>query len=250
MDIQSQKSQQNPQDESIDFIIKTFPKALDTTDSDVIRVGNYYLPYSTGFEIECDRDKENFNEELFISIPNLMEFKGNSGEERFRIPPGIKGLNCLYDISMTLKHNNLANPLSGIHYHIDFTDIYDLACKIDSTVKFLEIIDKYINIETREYALKELDTWNYIGTYNRREFDIKWGGACWIRFQSEFKTMEIRIGEMTFDYDLLFQRITHANQIATYLKSIIVKDLIYLTSPILLYDNDVETVLNNRTKKI
>lgn len=173
------------------------------------------LPYSTGFEIECS-PKYNYQEQLYSkleyvkvmeSIENIVHVNCDSSEQRFRIPKGINGLICLQEISKNLIKYCELNPLSGIHYHIDFTDCYD-----DLNSKFIS--------ENSSWMLEELDSWNYKGTYNRRncQFDTS---HHWIRFQSSFKTMEIRIGEMTFDYQLLLKRILHANEIARKLKSIL-----------------------------
>lgn len=173
------------------------------------------LPYSTGFEIECSPKYNSVDQlykdlkyvKVFESIENIVHVNCDANEQRFRIPKGINGLICLQEISKNLVKYLELNPGSGIHYHVDFTDCYD------------DLTSDFIN-KNSEWMLKELDSWNYKGTYNRRncQFDTS---HHWIRFQNSFKTMEIRIGEMTFDYQLLLKRILHANEIARKLKSIL-----------------------------
>lgn len=157
---------------------------------------NSYLPFSIGIEIECYQ-KESFNINSFNEIPKIMEVICDKGEQRFRIPNGINGLICLYLISQQLSFNCDLDSKSGIHYHIDMTPIYNEK-------------GNYFTYDSR-FILEELEKWEYTGKYNRKavcppekhEFN-------WLRFQSGFKTAEIRIGEMTFDYSLLIKRIRHA----------------------------------------
>lgn len=214
---------------NIDYIIKTTPVVLDVDSEDVNKVGKYYLPYSTGFEIECEQGSS-FDVENFLNIPYILDVNVDSSEQRFRIPNGIKGIQCLYNISQELIKNSLLNKGSGIHYHIDFTDCYESL--------------NYDNIKLNsDWILKELDTWEYKGNYNTRKCEFN-TAHNWVRFQNYFKTMEIRIGEMTFDFSLLFKRIVHANQIARKLKNSIQKDLLSA------YDSDIENVIKNRIQKI
>jgi hypothetical protein len=176
------------------------------------------LPYSTGFEIECSpRSKYNRTENIahkdleyvkaFKSIENIIDVNCDSSEQRFRIPPGLKGLICLQEISKNLIKYCELNPQSGIHYHIDFTDLYE-----DLSSDFVK--------KNSVWILKELEEWNYRGSFNTKDCQFN-TGTFWVRFQRDFKTMEIRIGEMTFDYKLLLKRILHANEIARKLKSIL-----------------------------
>jgi len=164
-------------------------------------VSDFYLPYSTGFEIECSKS-ENYNADNFKNIPNIMEYKFSESESRFRIPSGLQGFKCLFNITEALCENNLLNDESGIHYHIDFTDCFD------------NITDEVIK-EISGYVLSELDTWGYKGTYNRREI---LRSRAWVRVHSTYKTLEFRIGEMTFDYSLIVQRIIHLNKICKVIK--------------------------------
>lgn len=184
---------------------------LSINDNKVIEKINNYLPYSVGIEIECNiKNYENFKskvdfEEKFCSIPNIIHVDCDSGEQRFRIPNGFQGLICLYNISQQLKIYSELNLGSGIHYHIDMTDCYDL-------------LNNQIINENSKYILDELSTWDYKGTYNSKICNFS-TSHHWIRFQNNFKTAEIRIGEMTFDYEVLVKRIIHSNQIIKKLKN-------------------------------
>lgn len=164
---------------------------------------NSLLPYSTGFEIECNYNKQ-YNIDNFKSIPNILAVNNDSSEQRYRIPNGLKGILCLYTISQQLAINSEENKGSGIHYHIDCTDCFEF------------ITERFLN-ENSEWILKELDTWNYQGTYNLRKVS-KESNHNWLRGNEQFKTMEFRIGEMTFDYKILIKRILHCNAIIKHLK--------------------------------
>lgn len=185
---------------NIDTILKTIPLALDVEDKIVQKLALFYFPYSVGFEIETMTS----DIRIFDEIPYLMENKSSVSELRFRIPNGIKGIQCLFNISIYLKKYTELNPDSGIHYHVDCTDVYDLF-----TFDFINKQSKYI--------LTELDKWEYKGTYNPR-LCVFSGNRNWVRFKNSTKTIEIRIGEMTFDYELLFERIRHCNEIVKTLK--------------------------------
>lgn len=215
--------------ESINSLIRTNPLLLDKRDSDVIKAGNYFLPYSTGFEIECSiRPDTRLGD--FLHIPNLIDLDINGYEQRFRIKEGIEGLQSLKLISDTLIEKMLFNPDSGIHYHVDCTDVYHL------------FNDKNVQ-ENSEWILEELDTWEYKGTYNSRKI-LFTRSHNWIRFQKDFNTMEFRIGEMAFDYPTLFKRITHANDIVRRFKNTI------NIAPLERYEDDYEEVIKNRIIKL
>lgn len=195
--LQLDNSEQNI---NIDTILKTIPLALNIEDKVTQQLGLYYFPYSVGFEIELTSD----NYTVYDDIPFLIKNESSSGELRFRIPNGIKGIQCLFNISIYLKKYAELNPRSGIHYHIDCTDVYDL------------FTSDFINNHS-DYILTELDKWKYKGTYNPRKCVFS-GNRNWVRFKDTLKTMEIRIGEMTFDYELLFERIRHSSEIVRTLK--------------------------------
>ncbi len=154
------------------------------------------IPYSTGFEIECL-----VSETAPFQNLELMDYSYSSdGEIRFRIQNGLKGFLQLKQISDTLLEYGNLNPNSGIHYHIDFTDKWDV-----------DLIRRTIP-SCSSWILEELDTWEYKGTYNSREISIN-NYSTWVKFNN-LHTMEFRLGNMTFDYDILATRIIHCNDIA------------------------------------
>jgi hypothetical protein len=235
---------------SISYILANTPLALDATDPDVIEVGNFFLPRSTGFEMEFDNDGE-LTKSMFDGV-NLLDLDINNAEQRFRIPSGIEGLKALYQISMILKQNALFSDYSGIHYHIDCTDF------------FSKITRYYISLE-QEWLLKELDSWDYKGKYNSRgisyntlftkhikDYEVSILSGSWIRFKDYLKTMEFRIGNMTFEYKTLFERITHANHIVEKFKYNVLINDIKTNTPILLYEDEdnLREFLKNRNKQI
>lgn len=182
---------------------KTCPLLLLTLkDKKLIEYAESLLPYSAGFEIECSKG-ENFSDNDFRKIPDIMEVKTDSYEQRFRIPKGIKGMICLWNICEQLKISSLLNMKSGIHYHTDFND-----------VDFQEVI---LNIrKNKAWILKALESWGYTGTYNR--WDVTTGKQA-VRFHQSYNTMEVRIGEMTFEYPLMIERIMHCQNISKRIKA-------------------------------
>ena len=179
-------------------------------DKQVINELNNLIPYSTAFEIECDMvglDRAAYypsdeyssiirgHNEIFKSIPDIMSVQNDSGEQRYRIPNGIRGIICIYHISKQLKLNSLLNPDSGIHYHVDCSDCFDQIC---------DLVGK--NDGNREYILSELDTWLEGDT----AFDR--GAGSWFKLNS-LQTIEFRLGEMTFEYGRILKRIIHCNRI-------------------------------------
>lgn len=185
-------------------LVYTNPLVLTDLSPEILKFIDSLLPYSTGFEIECSKSKT-FDINEFKNIPDIMDVNISGAEQRFRIPNGLKGLQCLYNISCKLKKNSLLNLGSGIHYHIDFTDKFEDYNQINSLIN-----------NFHPYILQELASWGYKGKYNNKDVSI--GGHTWVRFNTEFKTFEFRIGEMTFDYNLLLERIIHCNKIIKYIK--------------------------------
>lgn len=172
---------------------------LNIKNSKLIAKINNYLPYSSAFEVEC-MQKKTFNIESFQSIPDIMNVNCDRGEQRFRVPAGLKGLVCLYNIAEQLVLNSELNPESGVHYHVDCTDIWDYITD--------DIVDN-----NAEWILKELDGWSpEYTTTGRGVWGISAYSGGWLRFNS-LKTMEFRVGEMTFDYSILAKRMIHCNDI-------------------------------------
>jgi len=184
-----------------------------------------YLPYSTGFEIECTMNREAvFNDrirsyyetetlhnDIFRNIPNIIQVSNDTAEQRYRIPAGVKGLICLYDICNNLVKYSKINKLSGIHYHVDMTDVW------------YSIQSHHISLN-RDWILKALESWKYTGKYNKRGVEISRYNNTWVRLNGDYRTAEIRIGEMSFDYKLLVKRIIHCNNIIKALKKAVVLD--------------------------
>tara|TARA_R110000796_G_scaffold61674_7_gene142647 strand:+ start:5861 stop:6553 length:693 start_codon:yes stop_codon:yes gene_type:complete len=217
--------------ENISNILGKVPRALSNTQN-TKEVADYLLPFSIGIEFECVQ-QNSFNVEAFKSIPNIISVNVDKSEQRFRIPAGLEGLICLYDLSIALKNNSLLNPLSGLHYHVDCTSFFP-------SLNF-DVLKK------QDWILKELDTWNYSGTYNKRCINL--GKFGWVGLRVYFKTLEFRIGEMTFEYELLFKRITHLCRIVSKIKETIVLEQIKKDNPIALYEfNEVKVkeILSNR----
>ncbi len=191
--------------ELLNQAVQTSPLTLlDIKDSKSVEYINSLLPYSTGFEIECFK-KPSFNIEAFKSIPNILEVNIDAEEQRFRIPSGINGFICLQEICNQLVINSQYSD-SGVHYHVDMSNTFH-----------------YITSETIEnldWVLKELESWNYKGKFNRKGISIG-HNYTWLRFSSEFKTAEFRLGEMTFDYQLMVKRIIHANDIVRRLNNLL-----------------------------
>lgn len=179
---------------------------LAITDKELINRINNLVPYSTGFEIECNYRQNCYVEENFRTIPDIMHVYNDSTEQRYRIPNGLKGIICLYNICEQLRINSELNPLSGIHYHVDCTD-YSMQLLLDEN--FMKTNEQWI--------LNELSTWKYKGTYNSKGISIPhYHTGNWMR--NNTGTLEFRIGEMTFDFKLLLERITHCNEIVRVLK--------------------------------
>ena len=152
---------------------------------------NNLLPFSIGIEIECNQLKS-FNIDNFKRIPFLIEVNCDSLEQRFRIPNGLEGLICLYLVCEQLKLNSSLNLDSGSHFHCDCTNYQQLLS--------VDLLKKH-----QDFIFRELDLWDYKGTYNKKA--IAYSKGCWLNVRDSFKTLEFRIGEMTFDYSVLSKRI-------------------------------------------
>lgn len=158
-------------------------------DKQVLEQLDNLIPYSSAIEIECGK-KEDYNQQSFESIPNIMEVRNDSYEQRYRIPNGIRGIICIYHISRQLKINSVPTK-SSIHYHIDCEEYY-------------KQISSSLNKENQEWILSELDTWLEEDTAHNRCL------GSWFRSNS-LGTVEFRLGEMTFDYNIMLKRIIHCN---------------------------------------
>lgn len=183
-------------EELIEEGVYTSPLALlSIKDKDLINRIDNYLPYSIGIEIECGKSST-FNIDLFKNIPDIMSVNIDDSEQRFRIPNGLRGLICLYNLCQVLAISSEINLGSGHHYHVDMTNTYHL------------LSSEFVK-DNRKWILDELDSWEYKGNYNKRDIEFN-TSHNWVRFQSEFKTAEFRIGNMTFDYTVIVRRLIHA----------------------------------------
>lgn len=185
------------------------PYGLSSFNDNMKRIASAYLPVSVGIEVECSklryedatveeilRNYDDLNNDVNkLRYHHLLDVSLSDMEQRFRLKPGIEGMIGLYNVSEFLKKYFGLNNLSGIHYHIDCTEDWELVKKLP------------FNLRASEKALKKLDSWNYQGKYNKRR--VIASKSSWIAVRSAFKTCEIRIGEMTFDYNLLMKRIVH-----------------------------------------
>lgn len=162
----------------------------------VKKIVDHYIPLSVGIEVETFR-KVSYKSELFQRIPKIMEVRVNHEEQRYRIPPGINGLICLYLITRETKNHCELDTKGSIHYHIDMTTIFDI------------VNEKFID-QNRDWILKELDSW---GKIDDNERNILIDTRCWVNMQTTYKTMEIRIGDMSFDYNYLVKKILHCSSI-------------------------------------
>lgn len=175
---------------------------------------NASLPYSVGIEVEAEVNRELLPANAFYGefreSMGLMTLSISDYETQFRIPPGIEGFIALDKISQFLKKCYFINPSSGIHYHIDFTG-YGYYLDMSSNK------NKIKNI-----LLSALDTWNYKGNYNHREINLHGNKEyVWANYRQHFSTIEVRIGEMTFDYELLVKRILHLQNVSRLIKKIL-----------------------------
>lgn len=203
----------------IEELVYSAPLALlGLKDKGILEEVNQLLPYSSAMEIECNISKDfpkiksswhgeisdvrAFND-IFKTIPNIINVDCDGCEQRYRIPNGIVGIICLYDITQFLPLHSELNFGSGIHFHVDCTDCYDHLLSNHNRLS-----EKY-----SEWILPELDTWEFGGTQQRGIFS----GGSWIRLNG-LKTMEFRIGNMTFDYKEILKRILHANDIVRRIK--------------------------------
>lgn len=186
--------------EKIGELLKAPLTLLTIKDKEVINQINNLIPYSTGFEIECNK-QNTYDIKNFESIPDIVHIQVDNGEQRYRIPNGIKGIICLHNICYQLRLNSELNYGSGIHYHIDCTD----AKKLHTDNKALDTNAGWI--------LPELDKWGFRGLQSR---GIGSTGR-WIR-TSYHNTLEFRIGNMSFDYNVLLKNIVSANTIVRRLK--------------------------------
>lgn len=176
-----------------------------TNDKEILK----WIPYSIGIEIEAPINEKldiNIIEQELANIPYILaSSKPDTFENRFRIPNGKEGLICLLEISNYCKKNLLLNKKSGLHYHVDCTEWSNY------------LNAENINSEIKDFILNDLESWPDKGNYNYR--DISNSKGFWLSFRKKLSTIEYRIGEMTFDYPILLERIIHISKLTTILKN-------------------------------
>ena len=185
--------------------VRTCPLALAyLKESSLIEYANSFLTHDTGIEIECYQNN-NFiiTESKFRKIPDIISVNFDPSEKRFRIPSGIKGLICLYRICQLAKEHLTLNPESGIHYHIDFTKEFELIRQQSDSAS----IRRTFMCKNNDWLMESIKSWNYTGKFNQSIFSVIKNSS--VRFHDGCKTIEYRIGEMSFDYEVLVKRIIH-----------------------------------------
>lgn len=182
------------QEVSIETIIRKNPLVLEENNK-VNKVADFLLPYFTGIEIEGDM-LSTYDITKFESVKGILDIKNDNDEQRYKITNGLIGLKALFNLCELLKTNSLPDYLSDIHYHIDFTDVHPLL-----TDDNFNYVSEYIN--------SELDKWQVTPKYHGARF----------RRSSRYHTIEYRIGEMTFEYEIIVKRILHCQEISRNVKN-------------------------------
>lgn len=194
------------------------PLALNSfKDKGLIEVAESYLPYSVGIEVECSWNKEvryganDMTMDCLERIPTLLQAGHSQNEKRFRINKGIRGMLDLYEVTQFLRDTCDLNPESGIHYHIDMTELDWDYYNEKGVKKFKDMIIPDIT-DMFSWIIDSLKSWNYKGTYNSLgvAYDMK---GWWVNISPHYKTMEFRIGEMSFDYEPIIKRIIHCSRL-------------------------------------
>lgn len=178
------------------------PLGLSCLPSKTRQLANKYLPRETGVEIEIltlPFDDAGSLGAQILQI-GLVELSASNQEFRFQLHSGEKGMIELYKVCQLLKKYFRLNLGSGIHYH----------------TSSLLVPDGYYHDIARkasqyEWVLKELDTWDYKGSFNART--IRASKDAWVAMRFDKKTFEYRIGEMTFDYEVMIRRIVHVHSL-------------------------------------
>jgi hypothetical protein len=170
----------------------------------IIDIIDSYLPYSHGMEFECSQ-QSNYDEESFKKIPNIMEVKVDSYEQRYRIPSGLKGMVCLYDICNLMKDMSINNTESSTHYHTDLTDIWSE----------INVSGYRQQPKGYDYITESLKEWETAFDYSKT--------ANWWYF-NDLGTLEVRIGEPTFDYNIIIKRLMQCSDLCKQIRNIVPND--------------------------
>lgn len=201
-----------------------------------------YLPYSVGIEFECFK-KDNYSIKAFKDIPYIMDVSIDVNEQRYRIPSGLKGLVCLYTLCNTLKEYSSIDLSSSNHYHSDMVDVWEELPQEKSKFEF-------------NYIIEELKKWETAKNLSKAFY------GQWYKF-NDLKTLEIRIGEPSFEYSVIVKRIIDCARITKYLKTILLNSneegrLSRLQSQLdslkedktVEEQKDIKSIINNRSIKL
>ena len=210
--------------------IKSFPSSLFHLPSSLQKIAAKSLPYSVGIEVECEakqgmteRGRNYVHEQvcrdfIYERTGNLwhsflMDINFSTYEYTFRVRKGIEGLMGMYVMCEFLIYYCDFNPLSGIHYHVDMSDVSWVTINSNwSMLLTSSVCKRYIP----DRIIKSLESWNYKGEYNSKSVGTKKG--TWAAHREHLKSREIRRGEKIFDYDLMSKRAIHACEITRKLK--------------------------------
>lgn len=250
------KDQENDTDnfKKVEEAIYSYPlPLLSIKNESIIKSIDEYLPYSVGMEFECFK-KPSYKEIDFFTIPDIMDISTDSSEQRYRIPSGLKGLVCLYNISQALKKNSELDLSSSNHYHTDMTDVWEVLMKDEPPDDPTSL--KPTREMFKEYIISELEKW---GTAKDKSMSHGWH-----KFNS-LKTLEIRIGEPTFEYNIIVKRLIQCAKITKYIKDQLTKTdeekrLMRLSIDLMNLEseenkssediNDIKSKIKQRTNKI
>lgn len=248
---------ENVQENDIKLIeeaVFRFPHLLKTiTSPSIIKGINNLFPYSHGIEFECFMKDiyAEYYENYFNSIPNIMDVNVDRNEQRYRIPSGLTGLICLYEICENMKKYSIVDLASSNHYHTDMTDVKELTHWNTNNLNYQEFQN-----DNECWIIDELKTWNSYRNTSKAYL------GCWYKY-NELGTLEIRIGEPTFEYSIIAKRLMQCSQIVTKLKqnldvnqnhinklkgeleSLKEKDIIVQEE-----ESEMERIINQRKKKI
>lgn len=184
-------------------------------------IADSYLPYKTGIEIECRQKRYGLLRDLVKEKENdyyfhLVDLASEEYEQKFQIPCNTHGYITLYETLEIFKKSCFLNPKSGIHYHIDLGQHVSSFGKkypiFSATPGYDPQFQIFLLQKGFMFILSELEKWGYKGSYNSKKVS-PYKGPNWVNFRSDYQTIEIRIGEMTFDYSLMIKRILHCQAI-------------------------------------
>jgi hypothetical protein len=187
------------------------------------------LNRSCGIEIECFGSLwytlcSNENCAYFSTISslyNVMDYAEDRpgvtddissmfNEHKIRIK-NYTQLQGLYDILNDMKTYCKLNMGSGIHIHIDISDVYEVIADKDELLHLFQgtLTPKLDEIEKIFYPHGE-----YEGTYNHKRVGI-WKDN-WVAVRGDKRSLEFRIAPMTFDYTTIVTWLVKLNRLVNW----------------------------------